>query len=83
MRITDPDAYLENFHRKVILDSYAEASARYWRRRADIFAAALPRTGDFTGNATAQEIEERRQRIAATILACRERAELMPGGRIE
>ncbi len=35
----DPAAHVENFTRRVMQDALAEATAAYWLRRADTFAA--------------------------------------------
>jgi len=66
--------YVEHFRKRVVQDALAEATAIYWNARAERFEAALPRPGDFTGNATPEELEERRQRITECALACRHRA---------
>lgn len=74
--------YVEHFRRRILQDALAEATAEYWRRRAQTLEAALPRRGDFTGRATPEQLEEQRMRVASTVLACRQKAELMLGGRI-
>lgn len=55
-------------------DIWCEATAAYWMRRAEQFEAARPRRGDYTGNATAQEIYERYDSLTAAAQACRARA---------
>lgn len=70
------DEQLGNFRRRVLQDSFSDASAAYWRRRARALEAAMPRPGDFTGHATPEDIEEQRRRIASAVLACSHRAEL-------
>lgn len=77
---TDLPEFVEHFRQRVLQDALAEATATYWRRRAQTFLAAMPRPGDYTGQATPQEIEARRERIAAAARACAERAELAIGG---
>jgi hypothetical protein len=42
-------AHVEHFQHRVIQDALAEATAAYWRRRADQFDAAQPRPGDYLG----------------------------------
>lgn len=63
--------YLDNFAQRMLQDALAEASAIYWRRRAEQFRRALPRPGDYLGrNTTPEQREARRQRIQAAIDAC-------------
>jgi hypothetical protein len=83
MKLADLDDYVDHFRNRVLQDALAEATAVYWRRRAQSFRAALPREGDFTGRATSEEIEAQRERVAATILACCQRAAVSLGGEIE
>jgi hypothetical protein len=82
MKLTDLPEHVDNFRRRVMADALQEATAAYWRRRAQTFATALPREGDFTGRATPDEIEARRQRVAAVVLACSERAAFSLGGEV-
>jgi hypothetical protein len=66
---------VDHFRYRVLQDAFAEATAIYWRRRADQFRAALPRPGDFPGTETTPEqVAERRRRIHAQIEACELRA---------
>jgi len=83
MKLADLEDHVDHFRARVLQDALNEATAHYWRGRARAFEAALPRAGDYTGRATPEQIEEQRQRIAAAVLACCQRAELMIGGRIE
>lgn len=83
MKITELPEYVDHFRRRVLADALQEATAAYWRHRADAFDAALPRPGDYAGMATPQQIEAQRDRIAASALACRQRAVFMLGGEVE
>lgn len=83
MRVTDLDEYVEHFRARVLQDALSEATAAYWRHRAETFRRALPRPGDFMGRATEGDIEAQQERISATILACRQRAVFMLGGEVE
>lgn len=74
MKLEDLGVHVEHFRYRVMQDALTEATAAYWRRRADLFAAALPRPDDYTGRATAAELEEQRLRVAEAVLACRQRA---------
>jgi hypothetical protein len=82
MKATDLPEYVEHFRYRVLQDALLEAQARYWHQRAAAFDAARPRAGDFTGQATHEDLEAQRYRLAEAILACRARAELSLGGRI-
>jgi hypothetical protein len=66
--------HVEHFAKRVVQDALADATARYWSTRAEQFDNAMPRPDDFTGNATPEQIEEQRMRLASTALACRQRA---------
>lgn len=69
-------SWVDHFRRRVLQDAYAEASAAYWRRRAQQFEAARPRVGDFPGQATAADLADQDARLAASAAACRHRASL-------
>ena len=69
--------YLEDFARRVIQDALAEATAAYWMRRADQLENARPRPGEFHGNASAEELNARDERLAALAENCRHHAELL------
>lgn len=80
MRLEELPEHVEHFRARVMADALQEATAAYWRRRARALTAALPRPDDYTGRATPEQIEERRQRVASAALACNQRAALMLGG---
>lgn len=82
MKATDLPEYVEHFRQRVLQDAFLSASADYWRRRAETFEAAMPREDDYTGQATPDEIQRRRDRLNETAFACRVKAELMIGGRL-
>lgn len=69
---------VEHFRARVLQDALNEATAAYWRRRAEAFQASRPRPDDYHGHATVQELRDRDQWCAAIARACRHRAELMP-----
>ena len=46
-RVQEPTSYLEHFGRRVLQDALNEASATYWRRRAEALRAARHRVGDY------------------------------------
>lgn len=66
--------HVEHFQHRVLQDALNDAMASYWNRRADAFLAARPRPGDFTGNATRDDLREQWHRLTETANACRARA---------
>ncbi len=75
-----PVDYVEHFRERVLQDALSEATTAYWERRAEAFAAARPRFGDFRGRATLGDLMARDRRLAATTEACRRRAAVAPYG---
>jgi len=75
--------HVANFQRRVLADALQEATAAYWTRRAEAFEAAIPRESDYRGRASDADVEEQRYRLAASALACRQRAQVSLGGGIE
>ncbi|WP_405070423.1 hypothetical protein OG558_12770 [Kribbella sp. NBC_01510] len=75
--MTDVQEYLDNFTRRVIQDAAAEATATYWVHRAAQLDQARPRPGDYTGQATEQQLAERERLLAAQAEACRRHADLL------
>lgn len=74
----------EHFSHRVLQDALAEATGQYWRRRARALEQALSRPSDYRGQATAEEIAKRDERLRVAILACASRAQLYePGDDIE
>lgn len=68
---------IEHFQQRGLQDALAQATAQFWRKRAADFEAARPRSGEFHGRATREELAARDARCAATALACRRHAELL------
>ncbi len=66
--------HIEHHRTRVLQDALSEATAAYWRRRADTFEWARPRAGDFRGRATVAALNARDARLAATAESCRRRA---------
>ena len=83
MRLPDLTEHVEHFRQRVLADALQEATAAYWHRRAEAFEAALPRPGDYMGQASSEEYEARRMRVAEVASACRVRAAVSLGGGIE
>ena len=67
---------LEHFAERLLADALAEATAAFWLRRAAEIDRARHRPGDFPGTVTEAQRRERDDRLAATALACRRRAQL-------
>jgi hypothetical protein len=65
---------VEHFRQRVMQDALSEATAAYWRRRAEVFDWAKPRTGDFHGQASREELSARWRELHELAEACRNRA---------
>lgn len=66
---------IDHFQRRIIQDALTDATAVYWRRRAETFEWARPRPGEFHGQATREELDEADARCAAMARACRAKAD--------
>jgi hypothetical protein len=69
--------HIDHFQHRVVQDALQDATAAYWRRRADTFDAARPRAGDYFGRATREQVREQDARLAAAARACRARADVL------
>ena len=72
--MTGPRIDVDHFRTRVVQDALAEATAAYWRKRAEDFERAHSRPGDYRGQATAAQIAEADARLTAQAEACRSRA---------
>lgn len=70
MRVADLAEHVEHFRARVLQDALAEATAVYWRRRAQAFRDAMPRAGDYAGRATPDDLLDAWERCAAIAQAC-------------
>lgn len=70
----DLSAYVEHFRARVLQDALNEATSSYWLRRADQFTAAMPRPGEFNGQRTGDQLNEKVVELTAIVQACRVRA---------
>lgn len=68
---------------RVILDAFAYASAKQWRRRAVQLEDARPRPGDYHGTATHADLSAQWRRLTTAAAACRQRADWLDGVRHE
>lgn len=68
---------IEHFRARVLMDCLLQATSEYWLRRAEDFEAALPRPGDYPGQATPEERTQRMARNAQTAINCRRHAALL------
>ena len=67
----------DHFRARVLADCIIDASAVGWLRRAAAFQWARPRSGDFNGKASQEEIRDRDLRCQAVAAACRHKAQLI------
>ncbi|WP_299051791.1 hypothetical protein [uncultured Nocardioides sp.] len=70
------DAYVAHFQARVLQDAMREATATYWRRRAQTFLDARARPGDFLGNSTLEQRRARWCRLTEIAKACEARAQV-------
>jgi hypothetical protein len=67
--------HVENLQRRVLQDAMTEATAVYWRRRAEQWRLALPWPGDYLGTeSTPLTRAARRRRVEAIVAACEAKA---------
>ena len=66
----EPISYLERFGRRVLQDALSEASAAYWRRRANDLRAARHRAGDFLPPGRLEAARTRWRELTAAAAAC-------------
>ena len=75
--MTTIPTYVEHFRSRVLQDALTEASAVYWRRRAEHLEAARHRPGiDFPGRASTEELRARWVALTEAASACRARADV-------
>lgn len=67
---------VQHFRARLLQDALSEATSAYWLRRARAFEAARPRPGDFTGQATLQDLVDQSQRLQRAADACRNAAKV-------
>ncbi|WP_344004811.1 hypothetical protein [Nocardioides lentus] len=70
------DAYVAHFQARVVQDAMREATASYWRRRAQTFRDARARPGDFLGDSTIEQRRARWCRLTEIAKACEARAQV-------
>ena len=74
----------EHLQRRVLKEALREASATYWRRRAEEFLAARHRPGiDTPGEAATDELSDRSAALTELAETCRGRAEKIDDGDLE
>lgn len=69
---TDPD----HFQARLLQDMVGDATAVWWRQRAQAYEDYRPRPGDDTGQATREQLSWEWRELTEIALACRNRAEL-------
>jgi hypothetical protein len=68
---------IDHFRARVLQDALTEATAHYWVHRAHQFQQAAPTVGEFHGQATRDELNQRWLECMATTQACLNHAELI------
>ena len=66
----EPISYMEHFGRRVLLDALNEASATYWRRRAEALRAARHREGDYLPDGRLEAARTRWRELTEAARAC-------------
>lgn len=61
---------------RLLVDAWLDGNRMFWERRAQQLEAARPRRGEFTGNATSQDLQTAWHRLTEAAAACRARAQL-------
>ena len=69
-RVQEPTDYLDHFARRVLLDAINEASATYWRRRAEALRAARHREGDYLPDGRLEAARTRWRELTEAARAC-------------
>ena len=72
--VAEPITYLEHFGRRVLLDALNEASATYWRRRAEALRAARHREGDYLPDDRLEAARAKWRQLTEAAAACDARA---------
>jgi hypothetical protein len=70
----DPDRMIALVAGAALQDAWLQGSRGFWLRRAEQLEAARPRRGDYTGQATAEDLAACWDRLTAKAQACRARA---------
>ena len=70
--------HLIQFERRLLADALQTATAAYWQRRAAAFEAAKPRSTDYRGRATDDDLRDAWRRCDDAARACRARAKAAP-----
>lgn len=76
--LDDLASHVDHFQRRVLREAIYDATAAYWRTRAEAFEAARPRPGDYRGRATDLDLREADRRCREAAEACRTRALAAP-----
>jgi len=75
--MTAVEQYVEAFARRIVEDAMIAGDRACSLRRAEAFERSRPRTGDFTGRATREDLARRDRDLAAVAEAWRNRATLL------
>jgi len=66
----EPITYFEHFGRRVLQDALSEATADYWRRRANDLRAARHRVGDYLPDGRLEAARTRWRELTEAARAC-------------
>lgn len=69
------------FVRDMLADAFTVVSAAQWRERAQMFLDARPRSGDFNGQQTVEQLRERWRRLTAIAQDCENHAQVLESRR--
>ena len=68
---------IDHFRGRILQDAITEATAQHWVHRAHQFQQAAPKLGEYHGQATRDELNQRWLECMATSQACLDHAELI------
>lgn len=81
--MTNLDDHITQFGLRTIQQCITESMSIYWIRRAETLEAARYRHGDFTGQATPEEIKARDAELTLAATNCRRHAKLLADGQLD
>lgn len=81
--MTNLGYHIDQFSLRTIQQCITEAMSIYWVRRAETLEAARHREGDFTGQATPEQIRKRDAGLTLAAQNCRIHARLLAEGTVD
>lgn len=70
----DEVSYVDHFRARVVQDALTEALRSTWLRRAEAYAGAMHKPGDYPGRLSVDQIAANNERLAQKAAACRNHA---------